>query len=233
MGGGDSLYARSSTLLYLITGKGSEDGMRSLEQEPTLNEETEALARMVEENSREDQIVFTTDGPLGNLITGLTGRPSTGGMFKEVQSEGSGGKGKGMTDGLQDAYLVIVPEKIDRLMSRADTNKQSSSGGDRPGLPTVEGVDLDSLEYVGTAGKYALYLNPAAADVRTSGPGTVIPWVLVFPLLGLAIAVIIFDWVRPIHPLAARKRTGDVSTGAGTAPPAPPGPWNGGDNDSR
>ena len=230
---GDTLYARSSTLLYLITGEGSDDGMHSLEQEPMLNEETEALARMVEENSEEDQVVFTTDGSFGNLITGLTGRPTTGGMFKEVQSEGSGGKGKGMTSGMEDAYLLILPAGTGPLEPSDDAVPSTASGDVRQGLPEIEGIDPDSLEYVGTAGKYALYLNPAAVDVRTSGPGTVIPWVLVFLLLGLAIAVIIIDWVHPIHPLAARKRAGDVSTGADTAPPAPPGPGNGGDSDSR
>ena len=218
---GKTLYARSSTLFYLITGEGGDGGMQSLEQEPMLDEDTEALARMVEENSEEDQVVFTTDGSLGNLITGLTGRPTTGGMFKEVQSEGSDGKGKGIISGIQDAYLLVVPDQVERLISGADTNQPSSFGGERPGLPEVGGIDLDSLEYVGTAGKYALYLNPAAVDTRTAGPGTVIPWVLVFPLLGLAIALIIIDWVRPMHPLAARKRAGDGSVEAGAVPEAP------------
>jgi len=232
--GGDSLYARSSTLFYLITGEGGGGGMHSLEEEPMLNEETEELARLVEENSEEDQVVFTTDGPFGNLMTGLTGRPTTGGMFKEVQSEGSGGKGKGMVSGMEDAYLLILPVGIGPLEPLDDAVPSATSTGARRGLPEIEGVDLDSLEYVGTAGKYALYLNPAAADVRTVGPGTVIPWVLVFPLLGLAIAVIIIDWVRPIHPLAARKRAGDGNREAGVVPEATrPGPGNGGDSDYR
>jgi len=232
--GGDTLYARSSTLLYLITGGGSDDGMHSLEQEPMLNEETEALARLVEENSEEDQVVFTTDGSLGNLITGLTGRPTTGGMFKEVQSEGSGGKGKGMIDGMEDAYLLVVPAGIGPLEPSDDAGPSVASGDAQRGLPEIEGIDLESLEYVGTAGKYTLYLNPAAADVRTSGPGTVIPWVLVFPLLGLAIAVIIIDWVHPIHPLAARRRVGDGNRETSTVSDAPrPDPGKGDRNDSR
>jgi len=195
--------------------------------------DTEALARMVEENSEEGQVIFASDGSFGNLITGLTGRPATGGMFREVQSEGTEGRGGDTKGGIQDAYLLVFPSRSGKLISRSDTDEQASFGGDRLGLPLLEGTGLDSLDYVGSAGGYCLYRNPDNADVRTAGPGTVVPWSLVFPVLALAVAVIIVDMVRPVHPLAGRKRAGDVPAGTGNAPPSSPGRWNGGGNGYR
>lgn len=212
------LKAKASTLLYLVAGGTGQDRMHNLTEEPMLNEDTEALAVMVEENSDEGQVVFTPDGSLGNLITGLTGRPSTGGMFREVQSEGNnGGMGNGMGSGMDSAYLLVLPEEVEKMASLTEIVPLVTSGGSRRGVPGMEGIDLDSLEYVGTADRYSLYLNPENADVRTAGPGTVIPWVLVFGLLGLALAVVVFDWVRPIHPFRRRLQAGAEPSGAHNA----------------
>jgi len=103
---GSRIEVRKTTLLELIDSGGEgggRPGLQSLSAEPILNKDTEELAKLVEKESTSEQIICSTDPSLGNLITGLTGRPSTGGMFREVSSE------EGIN--ADDAYLIILPAK--------------------------------------------------------------------------------------------------------------------------
>lgn len=183
-GGQTPLQARASTLLNLLGG-GQQRGQgtqQSLDAQVLLNPQTERLAEMVEANSKPDQVVHTPDASLGNLITGLTGRPSTGGMFREVQSSENG-------ESIKSSYLVIVPAGMASVMNG--------------GAASLQGLDHSSLEYVGEAGGYSLYRN-RSVTATGGAAGTVIPWWVVFPLLALALAAIAVDWLHPIHLLARR-----------------------------
>jgi hypothetical protein len=145
--------------------------------QPILNETSEQLARLIEANSEPGQVVFTTDASLGNLITGLTGRPSTGGMFREVQATPGTDAWRSAT--FSPSGYLAIPSK--------------GKNGARAGAPAP--LDLSTLEYVGSAGTVALYRNPQASDV-TVERGPVVPWLVVLPLLLLAAAAITVDWVR-------------------------------------
>lgn len=196
-GGSSSLQPRSSTLVSLMRGETGR-GMHSLGTEPMLNQDTEELARVVEENSEPDQIVSAPDSSLGNLVTALTVRASTGGMFMEVSPAGEEPR-------IEDAYLVIVQEGS---FSR-------NAGMNEPGATNVRGSELSSLELVGTAGAYSVYVN-SSAEARSSVSGTVIPWYVVYPLLFLFIILILVDWFRPFRiPPRRRAYAGAGDEGGG------------------
>ncbi len=204
--------ARSSTLLSLL-GAGQHHGSQSLDAEPILDEGTGELAALVAANSEPGQVVHTMDPSLGNLITGLTGRPTTGGMFREVSSTDGGsdsgpGPGSDAADRLEDSWLVVVPDSATSVVDAAASGIKPPGmqlGG--AGAEKLKQVDLSELEYVGAAGDYAVYRNPAASDVRTSGPGTVIGWWVVYSLLAAALILVVIDWVHPLLPTGnATKR---------------------------
>ena len=61
----------------------------------------------------------------------------------------------------------------------------------------LSSIDTSKYELVGSAGTYAVYRNKAATT--TSGNhGTIIPWFVVFALLGLALSAAAIDWFRPV-----------------------------------
>jgi len=218
-GGRTPLQARASTLLNLLGGgqHGGQGTQQSFDAQVLLSPENEKLAEMVEANSEPDQVVYTPDASLGNLITGLTGRPSTAGMFREVQSSRDG-------ESVESSYLVVVPTGMASVMNSGAATGYRTTGATggttgSPGGPMLssrrseqrlqplQGLDLSSLEYVGAAGGYSLYRNRAVT--ATGGvSGTVIPWWVVFPLLALALAAIALDWLHPMHPLAGRAGHG-------------------------
>ncbi|MDD5748578.1 MAG: hypothetical protein PHP64_05995 [Actinomycetota bacterium] len=176
----NSFRFRKTTLSELISPseEGQREGMQSLAAEPILNGETEELARLVERESKPDQIIASTDPSLGNLITGLTARPSTGGMFSEVQAEEEGMK-------VEYAYLVILPEKTISKNFNQRRGKTSS-------ILKFESLDL---EPVGKRGNYCLYRNSSARGIR-SEMGTVVPWIIAFPALSAFVLVLAFDCIK-------------------------------------
>jgi hypothetical protein len=145
---------------------------------PLINATTTKLAELIEKNSTSDQIIYASDPSLGNLMTSLTGRASTTGMFHEVASPGR--------SSASDASLIIV-------------SAQGGQGAMQGGGPGAASVDTSKYKLVGKVGNYTLYRNTSATS-KAGSPGTVIPWFVVFSILGLAIAGIAIDWFRPRHP---------------------------------
>ena len=183
MGGGpgsssSGLSRADTTLLSLINGSVAR-GSQSLSGESVISSDLVKLAKIVKANTTKDQIVYVTDGGLGNCITGLTGRASTSGMFHEVKSDGSNGSSA------SNATLIIV--------SSGQGGGAMSMGG-----PGTQGQIIDTSNYkpVGTTGSYSVYLN-SSATARVTSHGTVIPWYVVYSLLFLALAAILIDWFRP------------------------------------
>ncbi|MFH1150835.1 MAG: glycosyltransferase [Actinomycetota bacterium] len=194
--GGSGLRSTKTTILTLLGNQGSSvknDGMamqQSLSGSPLIGTDELELARIIKANSTEDQIVHASSGPLGNMITGLTGRASTSGMFHEVKSEGSSGPGEGSA---ADATLIVV-----QGASGGAGTYGTTAGGLNPARMGPSGnsnIDTSTYELVGTAGSYSVYRNAAATSTVTER-GTVIPWYVVFPLLALALAAILVDWFR-------------------------------------
>ena len=240
---------RSTTLLGLL-GDSSGNEQQSLLEEPLASAEVEELAGLIEENSEPDQILFCPDPSLGNLLTALTGRSSTGGMFQEVKPESEGNQvedayllvpwyvqeiGISHTfevkeNQVEDAYLLILSRRSQPPSSEQGSSSsapfpppsQSSSpaspapasSGSVPSIPELPTaghgqatqqaqteLDLSGYELIGSAGDYELYVNPSATS-RTGEAGAVIPWYVVFALLGLALAAAGVDWFRrsPVSP---------------------------------
>jgi hypothetical protein len=242
LGGSSGFHSNTTTVLSLL-GHGNAIGQQSLDSQVLIGPDTIELADLVKANTTEDQIVFCADGSLGNLITGLTGRASTGGMFHEVRSDGQGDNSvPGQGGDAAAAYLLVVPGR------QAQGNAQSPSSSPGPAVPgqpsgidarqigpgagvtgpplgagpgaagsqLSSALDLSKYQLVGTVGQYSVYKN-TAATATVGGHGTVIPWAVVFLLLGIALAMIAIDWFRPT-PLWSRKHR---STGNDGEPHAP------------
>jgi hypothetical protein len=189
-----------STLISLIDEDRAQGGPLSLsDSDSLLNQDIRMLAEMVEATSAPDQIFSANSSPLDSLLTGLTGRASTGGMLHEVRPEES----KSGIERLKNAYLVVIPSGLqgpgpgDYGGEGVGMPGQTFSGDAPEGLSQVP-EELASLEYVGSSGWFSLYLN-SETESRREISGTVIPWFVVFLLLGLALALIITDFIRPLH----------------------------------
>lgn len=223
MGPRRGVNARPSTLLYLF-GAGEGAGQQSLNVEPMLDEDTAKVAALVEANSEPGQIVWTSDPSLGNLLTGLTGRPSNNGMFREVRSEDDS-----LTDGAADARVVVMSTGTGqgyagRTMSGpTGQGAQNSAGQTAPGPSgqinpsqkqgtqsarqgaMASSIDTSKLKLLGNAGQYTVYLNESADT--TVGIGDVVPWYVVIPVLALLLLAIVLDYWRP-GPLRRWKTEG-------------------------
>jgi Glycosyl transferase family 2 len=124
-GGGSGLHSTRTTIASLVGSGGA--GQQSLSGSSLISSDVLALSKLIEKNSTRDEIVSVQDGSLGNLLTGLTGRPSTSGMFHEVAADSGGatgassnaallvvsrggmGGGQAPATGEQNCVLVIVP----------------------------------------------------------------------------------------------------------------------------
>jgi hypothetical protein len=169
----------SSTTLLSLLGGGSAGGRQSLEASTLIGADTLKLAELIKANSAEDQIVYCPDGSLGNLITGLTGRSSTGGMFHEVKAYGD------TADLSKSSYLLVIPA-------------QSTATGIGAGQgPNARSASIDTSKYTlaGTAGTYNVYKNASVA-ATSHKTGLVIPWAVVFSILGIALLAVCVDWFR-------------------------------------
>jgi hypothetical protein len=204
--GGRTGLSASSTTLLSLAGRSSARGQQSLSGTALIDSDTLKMAQLVKDNSSADAIVYSSDGSVGNLITGLTGRASTGGMFHEVSPTGGASASTP-----QNASIIVVAGQGQALGGQA---RQGAAG-----------IDTSGYTLIGTAGRYKVYKN-AAATATSSNHGAVIPWFVVFTLLGLAIVIAGVDWFRP--------RPGDPSTGApaGTGDPNGPAPSSGGKDPS-
>lgn len=203
------LMITPSTLISLIDKGRAQGGPLSLsDSDSLLNQETRTLAEMVEVASAPDQIFSANSDPLDSLLTGLTGRASTGGMLHEVESE----EDTSGIENVKNAYLVVIPSGLHNGIPGEYGTEDIAVPGQPPADDGTEGVpqipeELASLEYVGSSGQYSLYLNPETEAQREIS-GTVIPWFVVFPLLGLALGLAVADFIRPfrIKPLLERMR---------------------------
>ena len=193
-----------STLISLLDEDSGQEGPLSLSNSDSLlNRNTRALAGMIETASDPDQIFSANSDPLDSLLTGLTGRASTGGMLHEVQPDES----ESGIENVKNASLVVIPSRPqgatpgDQGTERVEMSERPSTDGETEGMPQMP-EELSSLEYVGSSGQFSLYLNPEAEAQREIS-GAVIPWFVVFSLLGLALALIITD---SVHPLRLKRR---------------------------
>ncbi len=206
-GGSSSGLSRAdTTLLSLLKGSGAR-GSQSLSGESVISSDLVKLAKIVKANTTKDQIVYVTDGGLGNCITGLTGRASTSGMFHEVKSDGSSGSSA------SNATLVIV--------STGQGGGGMSMGGS--GMQS-QSIDTSNYKLVGTAGGNSVYLN-SSATARVTSHGTVIPWYVVYLLLFLALSTVLIDWFRP----GGKKADPDEGAWDIGSPPSPEVPTDGTD----
>lgn len=176
-GAAGGLQTSPTTLISLLNRSGGR-GQQSLGGTSAIDSDMIKLTGLIKANSSADQIVYCSDGSLGNLITGLTGRASTGGMFHEVSPTGSAGSGSSY----QNAYLLVL------------TGQGGMQQG--PGQQGSGNIDATKYKLVGKAGSYSVYRN-AAATAKAKKSGTVIPWFAVFSLLGLALGAACIDWFRP------------------------------------
>jgi hypothetical protein len=202
MSSSSSLSLNPTTLISLVNKSGGM-GQQSLSSATLINADTLKLAQIIKTNSTSDAIVSVSDGSLGNLITGLTGRASTGGMFHEVSpSQGYS------SSSANNASLLVV-----------SSGGQGMAGGPGQGQATST-VDTSKYKLVGTAGSYSVYKN-TSATATASNHGTVIPWFVIFPLIGLALIAIGVDWFRPgpKHPFDDEDKDRDGSSSDGGKSP--------------
>lgn len=206
--GGSTGLSASSTTLLSLAGRSNARGQQSLSSAALIDSDTLKMAQLVKANSSADAIVYVSDGSIGNLITGLTGRASTGGMFHEVSPIGGADASTP-----QNASIIVVA-------GQGQNAGQGLSLGGR-GQQGTGSIDTSRYTLVGTAGKYKVYKN-ATATATSNGHGAVIPWFLVFTLLGLAIVVAGVDWFRPrpddpsADGEAVPMDTGDAEAGSST-----------------
>ncbi|MHB8897051.1 MAG: hypothetical protein ACYC99_18010, partial [Candidatus Geothermincolia bacterium] len=163
--GGNGLSLHSTTTLSLLT-SGGEQGQQSLKSSAIVDSSTLKLGEIIKANTSPGDIVVAPDPAVSNLVTGLTGRATTGGMFAEVSP--SGGKSAKVAT-YKNASMIVVPSQF-QIVSNS-------------GQPAVAGIDVSNYKLVGTAGSYKVYKN-TAATAAAGGHGTVIPGYVVFPLLG-------------------------------------------------
>jgi hypothetical protein len=194
MSGGSGIGLNPTTLISLINKSGG-NGQQSLSSSTLISADTLELAEIIKANSTAEAIVSVSDGSLGNLITGLTGRASTGGMFHEVSPAW------GYTSSSTNNASIIV------------VSNQQGMSGEPQGRQTTS-VDTSKYKLVGTAGSYSVYKN-TSATATASNHGTVIPWFVIFGLLALALIAIGVDWFRPgpKHPFDDVSDEGDGSPG--------------------
>jgi hypothetical protein len=216
-GGTTGLNSSSTTILSLLGGNNARAG-QTLDSQALINSNTVKLAELVKANSTPDQIVYCADGMLSNLITGITGRASTSGMFHEVQPEWNGNR---QAVSPANSHLIVVQGQQQRLPALNGGARQASSyqSTQIPGGPqgiALNPIDTSKYKLVGTAGNYSVYLN-TAATATTGGKGTVIPWRIVFALLGLAFAAAAIDWFRPgpLPPAVMRDKAPGGTGGTG------------------
>jgi hypothetical protein len=115
----------------------------------------------------------------------------------------------------------VVQGQQQRLPALNGGARQASSyqSTQIPGGPqgiALNPIDTSKYKLVGTAGNYSVYLN-TAATATTGGKGTVIPWLIVFALLGLAFAAAAIDWFRPgpLPPAVMRDKAPGGTGGTG------------------
>ena len=191
-GGSSGLHSTKTTIASLIGSSGA--GQQSLGGSSLISADVLALSEFIEKNSTRDEIISVQDGSLGNLLTGLTGRPSTGGMFHEVAADSGGATGASSNA----ALLVVSRGGMGGGQAQADSYA-SAPGLALAGAPTAQAtssVDTSKYVLVGTAGSYTLYRSKSKGATAAVS-GTVIPWYIVFSLLALALAAILIDWFRP------------------------------------
>ena len=177
------LRTHQTTLVSLLKGEGGRGEGQSLDNMPILDGDSVALCRSVARNGKPETIVFATDPSVGNLITGLTGLPSTTGMFREVRSEAS----------------VGTPDKAGLVVVQSGGRAGGLTVGDgKPGPPRQP--DTSEMRLIGIYGPYSLYENEEAETFRLER-GAVVPWEVVLLALLLAVAIAALDCLRPLHPL--------------------------------
>jgi len=191
-GGGSGLHSTRTTIASLVGSGGA--GQQSLSGSSLISSDVLALSKLIEKNSTRDEIVSVQDGSLGNLLTGLTGRPSTSGMFHEVAADSGGATGAS-----SNAALLVVSRGgmgggQAQATAYAATPGQAAAGG--PTAQATSSVNTSKYVLVGSAGSYTLYRSKSKGTSATVS-GTVIPWYIVFSLLALALAAILIDWFRP------------------------------------
>jgi|GEM_PF-71435 len=227
MPGGSTGFKASATTVLSLLGRSTATGQQSLGSSALIDSDTLKMAALVKASTTADQVVYCADGSIGNLITGLTGRASTSGMFHEVRSQGQSG-----ADASAASVLVVSGGRQAAGAPAASagtygTNSTTAQGTSIAGLqqgtagmagPTGQSnIDLTRYELVGTAGQYTVYRNKSATAV-VGGHGTVIPWAVVFALLALALAAAAIDWFRPAFLRRGKPRPsggGRVESGMG------------------
>ncbi|MHB8895841.1 MAG: glycosyltransferase [Candidatus Geothermincolia bacterium] len=186
--GRDGGLRSSPTTIISLLEKSGGLGPQSLASAPLVGPEAFQLAELIESNSNPDQIVYTSsNGPLGNFITGVTGRAASGGMFHEVSP--SGDRSEISAD---NATLIVVSGQQPGSTSVYPTGALRPTAA--PGRQA--GVDTSKYTKVGTAGPFTVYKN-AASTAKAVNTGTVIPWYVAFSLLLLALVAAGVDWFRP------------------------------------
>lgn len=173
------LSASSTTLMRLLGSDSGRGGMQSIST-ALIDSSKLQLASIIEKNSTPEAIVYINDGSIGNLITGLTGRASTGGMFHEVSPTGGGAT----VASAQNASIIVVSAQGQGGIAAGPMGQQAAAS-----------LDTSGYELVGTAGNYKVYKN-TTATATSSNHGTVIPWWAVYSLLGLMLVAAGVDWFR-------------------------------------
>jgi hypothetical protein len=170
--GSINIAVQPTTLLVLL---GLEEPQRRWGgEQQVFSEENEALMEAVEGYSEPGDVVFTTDGRLGDLIYAMTGRYSMQGMFHEVQPEEK-------SDPLTEADLVVIP-----------ATPTLRTGG------TLEGRYDQALEKQGwreaaRVGRYAVLVPGDAGGAGGERSAAAVPLWVAYALLIIALGVIFID----------------------------------------
>ncbi len=134
------------------------------------------ICRMVEENSREGDVVFVPDARLADLIFAVTGRPVTEGMFREVEPE--------VRSDPQGAALIVVRD-VQRPGPRGVIEQGPAVGLEAP-------AGAASGELVGRAGGYSVFRNEDYGSTVTPA-GAALPMWAAWLFLALAALLVACD----------------------------------------
>ena len=165
---------RPTTLLVLLGVEESQPRMGSRQE--VFGEESMDLMEVIAGNSDPGDIVFASDGRLGDLIYAMTGRYSIQGMFHEVQPEQQ-------ADPLTEADVAVVMSGTVR----------EPGGGFADRLEDVRG--LEGWSEAGRVGIYTVLVNESSEGGGSEPGSAALPLWAAYALLLAAILLIVIDLV--------------------------------------
>jgi hypothetical protein len=170
-----SLSTQPTTFLVLM---GLEAPKRNIvDERQVFGDENAALMEAIVENSEPGDVVFTTDGRLGDLIYAETGRYSMLGMFHEVQPEAE-------QDPLTTADLAVIPALRGR----------DAAGG--LGERNEDLLEREGWREVEQVGRYRIFTNVDNRDAEGGTSEAALPLWAAYALLAAALGVILVDLRR-------------------------------------